>query len=371
MSHPLRMIGGMVEVIGLEHVRRQVDELRGLVAGLDPDAVALPEAPGMWQAFAGISRLADAAQMLLARRVEQSSVWQQAGCRSAAEYLSRTSGGSVRGANELLRASKKVAQLPAVDAALRRGELSVSQAELIADAASAEPAKEQHLLELAARVPLMELAQECGRVKAGADPDPEETYWRIHANRRLRQRTDGEGAWCLYGRGTPDAGALVNHALGPLIDEQYDQARRAGRHEHRDTYAWDAFIELIRRYLNLDDLYEEPEADEADNAEACDVDPENSEPTSRTKILAPRTAGPKTTTATRPATSVLTTARPRTPVGVTTTARDETAATPRALRTPAEMPTTSMTATSPTATARPTTATATTTAAMAADPRQT
>jgi len=127
-------------------------------------------------------------------------------------------------------------------------------------------------------VSLVELAQECARVKAAADPDPEETYRRIHANRRLRQRTDAEGAWCLSGRGTPDAGALVNHALGPLIDEMYDQARGEGRHEHRDTYAWDAFIELIRRYLDLDDNDDYRADDDAEpthNPDAVDDDAED------------------------------------------------------------------------------------------------
>ena len=48
-------------------------------------------------------------------------------------------------------------------------------------------------MELAPRVSLAELREECARVKAAADPDPEATNRRIHAQRRLRHYRDGEG----------------------------------------------------------------------------------------------------------------------------------------------------------------------------------
>jgi hypothetical protein len=53
--------------------------------------------------------------------------------------------------------------------------------------------------------------------------------------------------------GTPDDGALFRHALEPLVDEMFDQARREGRHEHRDVYMYDALIELLNRYLDTED----------------------------------------------------------------------------------------------------------------------
>src|SRR5205814_8310273 len=80
--------------------------------------------------------------------------------------------------------------------------------------------------------------------KAAADPDPEATHRRLHAERRLRQFADHEGAWNLTARGTPEAGARLNVALEPVIDELFASARSEGRHEPREAYAFDALIEL-------------------------------------------------------------------------------------------------------------------------------
>ena len=44
--------------------------LSELVAGLDPDAVPLCEAPALWEQFDRVERLAASAKILLARRVD-------------------------------------------------------------------------------------------------------------------------------------------------------------------------------------------------------------------------------------------------------------------------------------------------------------
>jgi hypothetical protein len=90
----------------------------------------------------------------------------------------------------------------------------------------------------------VELRHEALRARAGADADPEATHQRIHAQRRLRTWTDGEGAWNLSGRGTVRDGARVVATLEGLIDTHFDVARSEGRHEERDAYAFDALVEL-------------------------------------------------------------------------------------------------------------------------------
>ncbi len=91
---------------------------------------------------------------------------------------------------------------------------------------------------------LAELREECARVRAAADPDPEATNRRLHAGRRLRRWTDGEGFWNLHAKGSPQAGALFNTVLDPIIDRIFKTASRAGRREHPDAYAFDALIHL-------------------------------------------------------------------------------------------------------------------------------
>ena len=221
--------------------------LRHQLARLAPAEVPLPEAPAMRAAYDSIERCAAAAKTLLAERVEQSRVWAKEGHRSAAEHLARTSGSSVGAAHAGLETSEKLRRLPATEAAVRRGELSRAQAEAITDAAAVNPGAEQSLLEVAGTGTLAELRERANRAKAAADPDPDATHRRIHRERRVRRWTDAEGGWNIQGRGTADAGALINAALDPIIDEVFRAAHRAGRNESRDAYAFDALLELVCR----------------------------------------------------------------------------------------------------------------------------
>jgi Domain of unknown function (DUF222) len=115
---------------------------------------------------------------------------------------------------------------------------------LVSAAAAANPAEEHRLVELAGRVSLAELREECVRVKAAADPDPEATNRRLHAGRRLRRYVDSEGFWNLHARGTPQAGAGLTTVLDPIIDRIFTNARAQGRRESPDAYAFDALSHL-------------------------------------------------------------------------------------------------------------------------------
>ncbi|HKA84757.1 MAG TPA: DUF222 domain-containing protein [Acidimicrobiales bacterium] len=119
--------------------------LRYQLARLSPADVPLPEAPAMWAAYDAIERCAAAAKTLLAERVEQSRVWETEGHRTAAEHLARTSGSSLGAARASLETSKKLRRLPATETAVRRGELSLAQAQAISDAATVNPGAEQSL----------------------------------------------------------------------------------------------------------------------------------------------------------------------------------------------------------------------------------
>jgi Domain of unknown function (DUF222) len=179
--------------------------LRSHLGRLVPDDVPLSEAPEIWDTYDEIERCTVAAKTLLAARVEESRTWARAGDRSAAEYMARKAGSSVGAARNCLETSKRLRRLPATEAAVRRGELSRAQAEAIADAAAVNPAAEQSLLDAAPRSTVVDLRQQANRAKAAGDPEPSATHRRIHRQRRLRRFTDGEGAWNLQGRGTPNA----------------------------------------------------------------------------------------------------------------------------------------------------------------------
>ncbi|HEY3140238.1 MAG TPA: DUF222 domain-containing protein, partial [Acidimicrobiales bacterium] len=217
---------------------------------LEPDAVTLPDAPELWAGFLRIARLADAATVVLARKVDESEEWRQAGDRDAATYVARRSGCSIGAARRTLTTSKRLRKLPITRTALLHGKVSATQAEPIADAAATNPDAEERLLTFAGSSSVAELRAECLRAKTAGDPDPDTTHQRIHAERRLRIRTDADGAWCLEARGTAEDGALINLALEPLITDLFNQSRNGDTPVRRETLAFDALIELSRRALN-------------------------------------------------------------------------------------------------------------------------
>jgi hypothetical protein len=77
---------------------------------------------------AAIERMAATVEGLAAARAADGGAWKQAGERSAAHRLARSTGTSVGQASETLETARRLATLPAVDAAARSGALSAQQA---------------------------------------------------------------------------------------------------------------------------------------------------------------------------------------------------------------------------------------------------
>jgi hypothetical protein len=233
--------------VGLSATRISSRAIALLVDALEPSAVPLCDVTDMWIQFDLIERLAAGAKTLLAARVAESGCWKRAGARSTADHLARLGGTSARAACRTLENSKELSELPGVAAALRAGELSQLQAEVIVPAAAADPSSEHDLLGLAGTTSVSELRAACLRAKAKADPDPDATHRRIHEARHARTFSDAEGAWNLHVRGTAEQGARFESALKPIIDAMFQSARADGRKEPREAYAFDALMHLANR----------------------------------------------------------------------------------------------------------------------------
>jgi hypothetical protein len=216
------------------------DRLAALVDRLDPDAVSGSAASDLWGVLDASERLCAAGKTLLARRLAQTHRPEMAGVKTAAEELARRSGTSTGAAKDALDTSARLPEQPAVERAVRRGELSLAQAAVISAAVGANPAEENRLVELASQVSVPELRDECARVRAAADPDPAATNRRLHAQRQLRRWIDGEGFWNLHAKGTPQAGAAFN----AVTDQVFRAARRAGGNEPVEAYGFDALMAL-------------------------------------------------------------------------------------------------------------------------------
>jgi hypothetical protein len=219
--------------------------LRELAAEFDPNAVPLCEAPKLWQTAMRAAGLAESIALLLAPRVDEAGAWKRNGHRTVADQLAADAGTSVNAAQRLLDTSKRVAEQPKTERALRAGELSMVKAELVAEAIEVAPDSADELLDLAKTAPVAKVRQHVLRTKAAVNAD--ENYVRIRKERSARHYTDAGNAWHFHATGTVDDGAAFVQVFEPIVDELFKAAYQEGRRESRDAYAFDALMEMARR----------------------------------------------------------------------------------------------------------------------------
>src|SRR3954466_9869329 len=199
--------------------------------------------------------LADAAAMIntlssikvrAALRLEQTQMFRRDGHPSAAHQLAHATGSSVGKAKSELEAGKRLEALPATAQALSEGTLSADQAAAVADAATADPSAEGRLLDHAQRRSLGELKDECARVKAAADPDPDATRQRVHADRRARTFSTGVGSSRLVWDDTTERIAETWAVVSGFANTEFDLSRLEERHESEAAYAADGLLAMAR-----------------------------------------------------------------------------------------------------------------------------
>jgi hypothetical protein len=220
-------------------------ELRDVVAQLDPAIYDGRDAARLTQVAAEVEKLGASAKILLARRAAETRGW--VGGSSAAssdQWLAQVSGCSAGAAREALATVERIAGLPATEAKLRDGTLSLGQASLVSRGAAVDPTAEPKLLRLAGRGEMRNLRAEHERVVAAAT-DAEEAERRAHKNRHLRTWTRGletHGAFCGP---TSEVNELLE-VLEPLRRARFAEARRAGGRETQDADLYDALIAHAR-----------------------------------------------------------------------------------------------------------------------------
>jgi hypothetical protein len=210
--------------------------------------VAPSELAQVVQQAGQIEKLASSVASLAAARMAGGAglpVGSKQARRRAAEELAKSSGTSLKSAQEDIAAAKAMDDQPEVRSAAQDGELSREQARIIAGAAAANPAGTERLLHTARTGSLSELAAEAQRVRAEAE-DLAARREQLYKERRLREWTDARGGWHLGVDGLPEHGAEIMAALGPYIDDAFEQARQEGRRERWEAYAYDGLLALAR-----------------------------------------------------------------------------------------------------------------------------
>jgi hypothetical protein len=197
---------------------------------LDAERMLLPDVNATIDELAAIRRLTDGMLAKLARR--------KGDAKAVARAL-HVSTGEVRAAVET---AELLAEFPETDAAVRRGELSAREAQLIAGAANVNPEAEAELLRTA-KLGLVPLKDACVNARAAAE-EPNARRDRLHKQRSFRIGTDAEGMVSGSFRLTPEIGAQIKAKFDAAVQKIF-RDHKSGEHEPHEAYAADAFASFV------------------------------------------------------------------------------------------------------------------------------
>jgi hypothetical protein len=214
--------------------RRSLDSI-----ALEFDASALsPQAAlRVVDELASVRRVVDGMVAKAAKRVADTSD------RDGAAQVARTLGVGAGEARAAIATAKKLEQLPATDQAVREGRLTAGEAQLIAVAATANPAAEEQLLRTAEQG-LVPLRDACVRARAAVE-DQTARAQRHHRQRCFRIWSDTDGMIAGNFRLEPEVGGPVKAAFDEAVQRIF-RAHKAGTdHEPHEAYAADAFAAFV------------------------------------------------------------------------------------------------------------------------------
>ena len=162
-----------------------------LAREFDAEPLTPSEAMRTLDELAVIGRVVDGLVSRVAKRLADSGAAALDGERSADVMIARRLGVACREVRAAIETARKLDELPATDMAVRRGDLSARQAQMIVDAASCNPGAEQQLLETA-KHGLVPLRDACVAARAEVE-DASARARRQRRQRNLRMWTDADG----------------------------------------------------------------------------------------------------------------------------------------------------------------------------------
>jgi hypothetical protein len=254
---------------------RIATELREVAAGLEPGCYDAADAVRLTKVAAEAERLCATIKLLLAKRATQTRVWiRDSGAATEEQWLATVSGCSEWAAREALATASRVAELPATEAKLRDGTLSLAQATQVSLAATADPSSEDGMLRSAERDGMRELTARKERV-VNRVTDQEAAQRRAHERRHLRTWVRGVETHGAFSGPTTEVAALLD-ALEPLQRRAFDAARKDGQREPQQAYRFDALIALARGEVDETKQATKPTARvRVDIARLLDLPPES------------------------------------------------------------------------------------------------
>jgi hypothetical protein len=183
--------------------------------------------------------------LCLIAELDRRQAWASAGALSCAHYLSWRIGLAPGPAREYVRVAHALEGLPAISAALARGEISYSKVRAVTRIA--RPETEADLLAMAREgtaAPIERLVRAYRRADVAAENAQAQAHQR---ERWLQTYWANDGSLVIEGRLTPEQGALLRKALEVVVQEQYSAGPAPGMtHPQRQA---DALAALADRAL--------------------------------------------------------------------------------------------------------------------------
>src|SRR6266478_2785325 len=199
-----------------------------LPTSLQPTSQRTAELDRLGDQIAELSAHLDAATarlLALIREFDDRGGW-NTGFRSCAEWLTWRVGLAPGSARERVRVARALGSLPAVTAALERGQLSYAKVRALTRVAT--PETEARLLAVAragTAVHVERIVQ--GWRQIDRQNEARKTA-RQHAGRSLHIYSDADGTLVLRGRLAPEVGALLLRALDAARETLYQRRRATG-----------------------------------------------------------------------------------------------------------------------------------------------
>jgi hypothetical protein len=211
--------------------------LHTVASDFSAGSLSLEAATRVVDQLGAITRVVDGMLGQAARRVAELS--DDDGCAAVGRLLG-VSGGAVRAS---VATAKQLDGLAATDAAVRAGQLSATEAKLIAGAATLNPDAEEHLLRVA-KQGLVPLRDACVAARAAIE-DPKKRRARQHRERSFRSWTDHDGMWAGSFRYPPELGARLKAVIDRQTQQIFRDHQAGTEHEPHDAYAADAVAQFI------------------------------------------------------------------------------------------------------------------------------
>jgi hypothetical protein len=217
--------------------------LESAAARFDPSSCSGTDAIAIVTEIGSLRRLTDGLLGKAAKRVEDTAAHTYGSDRSAEELCERLVGVGSGEAKRAIEVAGKLESLPATDAAMRAGTLSVRSAALIASTAADDPSVERSLLKAATKGHVA-LRDECISVRAALE-DQAERSKRQHAARSFSMWPTVDGMVEGHFKVTPEVGGAIKAVIEDGTRKRFREARSDGTREGQDAYAADAFADAV------------------------------------------------------------------------------------------------------------------------------